>query len=75
METLQHQTKYLTVNEAAAFLGIAGGTLRNWVCRSKYEADPIPFAKFTSRCLRFPAEKLEAWAGRRNTGPQNVKEL
>ena len=69
---LQTQPKYLTVKEAADFLGIAAGTLRNWVCRSKYEADPVPYAKFSARCLRFPAVDLEAWAGRRKSGVGNV---
>lgn len=59
-------SKYITVSEASVFLGIAKGTLRNWVWRSKFEVDPIPFTKFTSRCLRFPLDKLEVWAERRN---------
>jgi predicted DNA-binding transcriptional regulator AlpA len=65
MALSQPQTKYLTVREAAAFLGVAMGTLRNWVCRSKYEADPLPYAKFSSRCLRFPEQSLIQWAERR----------
>jgi len=60
--------RYLTVDEAASFLGISPGTLRNWVCRSKYEADPLPYTKFSSRCLRFLMGDLEVWAGRRGTG-------
>jgi hypothetical protein len=59
---------YMCVNEAASFLGIAPGTLRNWVCKAKYGEDPIPFTKFSTRCLRFLKCDLEAWAKRRSLG-------
>jgi len=57
-----------SVREAATYLGIAVGTLRNWICSSKYGNDPIPVVRYSSRCLRFPSDELKAWAGRRRTG-------
>jgi predicted DNA-binding transcriptional regulator AlpA len=59
------ETRYLTANEAAVFLGVAVGTLRNWASRGKFEADPVPTTKFSTRCLRFLQSDLEAWAKRR----------
>ena len=61
------QFKYLNVHEAAEFLGVAAGTLRNWVTQSKYLADPLPFTKFSARCLRFNSKDLVEWAARRKS--------
>jgi hypothetical protein len=57
--------RYLNVREAAEFLGVAAGTLRNWVSRSKYAVDHVPFTKFSAGCLRFNSKELAEWAARR----------
>jgi|GEM_PF-2323741 len=57
--------RYVTVKEAAPILGVEVGTLYQWVSRSPGTIDPIPFVKFSSRCLRFPLDELIAWAERR----------
>jgi len=53
------------IKEAAAYLGVAIGTLYQWVSRNKYSADPVPTIHLSKRCLRFPADKLIVWAERR----------
>lgn len=58
-------SRLLTVTEAADFLGVAKGTIYHWCCRLKFTADPIPTRRLSSRCLRFPADELKAWADRR----------
>ncbi len=50
METMNRQ-------EAAAFLKITPGTLKNWVAQGKYD---VPFHKAGGRLIFFKAE-LEAW--------------
>jgi len=47
---------------------VSVGTVYQWVCRGKYLTDPIPSCHLSSRCLRFPCEKLKAWADRRGHG-------
>ena len=64
MENSKSNLRYLNIKEASNFLGVKVGTLYQWVSRSPWEADPIPFVKFTARCLRFPSEDLAAWADR-----------
>jgi len=50
---------------AAAYLGVAVATVYQWVSQGKRSADPIPTIHLSSRCLRFPVERLKAWANRR----------
>ena len=62
VEPLRLQGKrYLNIKEAAYFLGVKVGTLYQWVSHSPGLADPIPFSKFGTRCLRFPSNDLIEW--------------
>src|SRR5579871_1883365 len=45
---------YWTVKEAAHYLNITTGTLYHWKRAALGMKDPIPFVKFSARCLRFP---------------------
>jgi excisionase family DNA binding protein len=65
MENPKDNLRYLNIKEASNFLRVKVGTLYQWVSRSPYESDSIPFVKFSARCLRFPSEDLAAWADRR----------
>jgi len=65
MENPKSNSRYLNIREASTFLGVSVGTLYQWVSRSPGLVDPIPFVKFSARCLRFPFEDLGAWAERR----------
>ena len=49
---------WLTTLEAASYLGVAVGTLRNWV-----SARYVPFAR-RGRVVRFHREKLDLWLRR-----------
>lgn len=66
-------TKYLTVAQAADFLGLKPGTVYQWVFRAPDQTDPLPFVKFSSRCLRFSADELAAWASRRRNATPTLK--
>ncbi len=57
-QSTQIESPWLNPTEAAAYLGIALGTLRNWVSQ-RY----IPFAR-RGRVVRFHREKLDAWLRR-----------
>ena len=57
--------RYLDIKEAAHFLGVTTGTLYHWKYQSVGKADPLPFVKFSPRCLRFPSKDLAEWAKRR----------
>jgi hypothetical protein len=63
----QRPTEYWNKAQSSKYLGISKGTLSNWVSRAKYEADPIPFTKFSTRCLRFLNVDLIEWASRRDS--------
>jgi len=65
MDKPKSDLRYLNIKEASNFLGVKVKTVYAWVSRSPYEADPIPFVKFSVRCLRFPSVDLGAWADRR----------
>jgi excisionase family DNA binding protein len=57
--TLQRTSSALMrVGEAAAFLGIAEGTLYHWVSAKTRR---IPCLHLGRRCLRFRREDLERW--------------
>jgi excisionase family DNA binding protein len=47
--------KLMTVNEAAAYLGLSVHTLYSWTSQRK-----VPFVKLGSR-VRFDRKKLDAW--------------
>ncbi len=71
MDNANNCGRYLNIREASSFLGIASGTLYQWVCKAPGLADPIPFVKFSARCLRFPFNDLVAWSERRRSGPMH----
>ena len=48
----------MTVQEAAAYLGVCPGTIRNWVSQ-KY----IPYAR-RARVVRFHRDRIDEWLGR-----------
>jgi excisionase family DNA binding protein len=52
------ESPWLPPEQAAAYLGVALGTLRNWVSM-RY----VPFAR-RGRVVRFHREKLDAWLRR-----------
>lgn len=54
-ETSQHTSPWLSPVEAAAYLGIALGTLRNWT-----SARYVPHAK-RGRVVRYHRETLDRW--------------
>lgn len=49
--------KLLTEKEAAAYLGIAPGTLSVWRSTKRY---PLPFSKI-GRCVRYSIDDLDAF--------------
>lgn len=49
---------WLTPVQAAAYLSIALGTLRNWTC-----AKFVPFAR-QGRCVRYHRDELDRWLRR-----------
>lgn len=52
------QTPWMTPLEAAAYLGISLGTLRNWT-----SARYVPFAK-KGRVVRYRRDVIDAWLAR-----------
>jgi excisionase family DNA binding protein len=58
--------RHINIKEAAEFLGVTEGTLYQWVSHSPGQVDPLPFVKFSSRCLRFNSQALAEWAARRS---------
>jgi excisionase family DNA binding protein len=49
------EKKLMTVNEAAAYLGLSVHTLYSWTSQRK-----VPFVKLGNR-VRFDRKKLDAW--------------
>jgi excisionase family DNA binding protein len=74
MDKPKNDLRYLNIKEASSFLGVKVGTIYAWVSRSPYGTDPIPFAKFGTRCLRFPSTDLGMWADRRRGDRKNQKQ-
>jgi predicted DNA-binding transcriptional regulator AlpA len=62
-----------TIKQAAAYLGVAVATVYQWVSQGKRSADPIPTIHLSTRCLRFPINKLKAWANRRGNDQSGDK--
>lgn len=64
------KTPWLTPLEAADYLGVALGTVRNWVYRRR-----IPFAR-RGRVVRFHRDRLDAWlaSGTGNAGVKSEEE-
>ena len=55
------KTRLINVDELSEWLGVATGTLYNWVHRQR-----IPFKK-VGRCVRFAVDEIEEWLRRRST--------
>ncbi len=51
-------TPWMTADQAAAYLGIAVGTLRNWT-----SAKFVPFSR-RGRIVRYHREQLDKWLAR-----------
>lgn len=51
----ESSSPWMTASEAATYLGVALGTLRNWT-----SARYVPFAR-RGRVVRYHREKLDAW--------------
>ena len=49
------QSPWLSYTSAAQYLGVAVGTLRNWVCARR-----VPFVR-RGRVVRFRRESLDDW--------------
>ena len=60
----------LTIEQAAALLGIKESTLYDWTSRGK-----IPHVKLSRRCIRFIKSELEAWLKAKAVFPTDTSEV
>jgi excisionase family DNA binding protein len=63
--TRESPVSYISTKEAAEFLGLAPGTLRNWIAARR--ADAPPHHKFGARVL-YSIGELQAWADAQRAG-------
>jgi hypothetical protein len=59
--------EYWNRYQASKFLGIAPGTLSNWLWKDKKNGtkDPVPVTRISRKCVRFLSTDLADWAKRR----------
>ena len=57
----------LSPGEAAAYLGVATGTIHAWVSRARRGLEPprLPFVALGNRLVRFRRTDLDAWIAAR----------
>jgi excisionase family DNA binding protein len=53
--------RLININELSAWLGVATGTLYQWVYQKR-----VPYKK-VGRCLRFAVDEIDEWLRRRST--------
>lgn len=56
-----------TIEELAAYLGLAKATLREWTCQRR-----IPFVKL-GRAVRFRRSEIETWLGQHAVAPHGPR--
>jgi len=60
--------KFLTPEEAAAYLGCKPQTLSVWRCTKRY---PLPFVRI-GRLVKYRVEDLDKWIARRTVGAEEL---